>query len=122
MNGDKYNTENLTPNSERTPSERRANAQAAGIASGVARRVKGKMRVAMEAALGLRDLDGLTKLEKGVLASVDQWIKTGDHQLLNSIRDLIGEKPKDEVDVNVGAEETRSAYERAAAAIKDKGG
>lgn len=38
------NAENLIPNSERTPSERRANASKAGKASGKARRAKRTMR------------------------------------------------------------------------------
>ena len=44
------NTENLVPNSARTPSERRENARRAGIASGVARRAKKTMGALLELA------------------------------------------------------------------------
>lgn len=43
--------DNLIPNSERTPEERRANARKAGVASGKARRKKANLRKAFETIL-----------------------------------------------------------------------
>ena len=45
------NEKNLIPNEKRTPSERRKNAQKAGVASGEARRRKKTMKMALELAL-----------------------------------------------------------------------
>ena len=51
MGGDVANEQNLIPNSERTPSERRENASKAGKASGASRRRKRDARKIMEAVL-----------------------------------------------------------------------
>lgn len=47
------NEQNLVPNEQRTPSERRENAQKAGIASGAARRRKRRLKDAAEYYLSL---------------------------------------------------------------------
>ncbi len=52
------NAENLIPNSERTPSERRANASKAGKASGKARRAKRTMREVANLVLDMSVSDG----------------------------------------------------------------
>ena len=59
------NDENLVPNSERTPTERRELAKKAGIASGEARRAK---KTAREIARAI--LDEITTSKEGVEATV----------------------------------------------------
>lgn len=62
------NEENLIPNSERTPSERRELARRAGIASGEARRQKRTMReIAREVLHTMVKRNDGTEIEKAVL-------------------------------------------------------
>ena len=67
------NTQNLIPNSERTPDERRRNAKKAGIASGEKRRHQRDLREAVKALQGIvlpvkGEGDGLTYAEAIVRA------------------------------------------------------
>jgi len=71
-----------------------------GIRSGEVKAEKKTMRQTMETALQTKNTEGLTLMQAGVEATIRRWIKTGDAQALNAIRDLIGEKPKDEVQLN----------------------
>ena len=87
------NEQNLIPNSQRTPSERRENARKAGIASGEARRARKTLKETL-----------LMMLEEGdtqnniTLALLDKALK-GDTKAYEVIRDTIGEKPVDKLDV-----------------------
>ena len=87
------NEQNLIPNSKRTPSERRENARKAGIASGEARRARKTLKETL-----------LMMLEEGdtqnniTLALLDKALK-GDTKAYEVIRDTIGEKPVDKLDV-----------------------
>lgn len=73
------NEENLIPNKERTPSERRENARKAGIASGKARRRKRSMKEAADLFLSLPVSDK-RKFNKAVRRYVD--VEDIDNQML----------------------------------------
>ena len=73
------NEENLIPNEERTPSERRENARKAGIASGKARRRKRSMKEAADLFLSLPVSDK-RKFNKAVRRYVD--VEDIDNQIL----------------------------------------
>lgn len=73
------NEENLIPNEERTPSERRENARKGGIASGKARRRKRSMKEAADLFLSLPVSDK-RKFNKAVRRYVD--VEDIDNQML----------------------------------------
>lgn len=105
------NIQNLIPNSERTPSERRANAKKAGIASGEARRQKKTLKEQMELLLSLPVKDESTKgfIESlgidpesidnatAIILSMYQEALKGNTKAFELIRDTIGEKPTDKL-------------------------
>jgi len=84
------NINNLVPNEERTPEERRANARKAGQASGVARRKKADLRKAAQQILdgkfadkSGRELTGYEIIIKGMVANLSNpqgrnWAKAMD--------------------------------------------
>ncbi len=103
--------ENLVPNSARTPSERRANATKAGIASGKARRqkktvaeylrkwadgeVSEKNKKALE-ALGLSEEATNRTL---LVVPLIQKASKGDTKALQMVLDLLGEDKKKELEI-----------------------
>ena len=99
------NPQNLIPNSQRTPEERRENARKAGIASGIARREKKTLREMMEVFGNLESpTEGMTNDELMILA---QYRKAQDRKAMGSteaakfIRDTKGEAPnKNEISFN----------------------
>lgn len=105
------NIQNLIPNSERTPSERRANARKAGIASGEARRQKKTLKEQMELLLSLPVKDEQTKAfieslgidsdiinnSMAITLSMYQEALKGNTKAFELIRDTIGEKPTDKL-------------------------
>lgn len=122
------NDENLIPFQDRTPSEHREIAVAGGIASGESRRKRKAMREQAELLLSLpfqdikvRDADGNVKsllkeferlsglkgeeIDNQMAAVIAMWqtaLKGGQNsvQAFNSIRDLIGEKPKEVIEIH----------------------
>ena len=100
---------NLIPQSERTKEEQREIARKGGIASGKARRRKKLIKEQLELLLSLplKDENAKKKLKQlGINADnidnqmamiISIWNKAlkGDVQAFNSIRDTVGEKPKD---------------------------
>lgn len=95
------NSENLKSNSERTPRERKKLASKAGKASGEARKKKAQLREALQQAL-----NGKYSVDNNVLNGFDaiafSMIKEaigGNVQAFKEIRDTIGEKPKDTVEL-----------------------
>lgn len=104
---------NLIPQSERTKEEQREIATKGGIASGEARRKKKLIKEQLELLLSLplKDENAKRKLEQiGIDADnldnqmamiISMWNKAikGDVQAFNSIRDSVGEKPKEEIQV-----------------------
>lgn len=98
------NEQNLIPNSERTPSERRENARKAGIASGKARREKADLRRQLQVFLeseAIKDKDGepLTGAELMVKVAVKEMSK-GNPKFWELIRDTAGFKPIDKIQVS----------------------
>lgn len=96
----KGNPQNLTPNSERTPEERRRNAQKAGIASGKKRKARKEFKEALKTALTVVMEDNKTVQEIGIEALLDKFMK-GDPKVFELVRDTIGEKPTDKQEVKV---------------------
>lgn len=88
------NSENLKPNSERTPEERRKLARKAGLKSGEVRRARKTFKELFEIALSVKDDSGLTEQEKIVLRAIEVAKATGNYK---DIEATMGEKPKDTV-------------------------
>ena len=114
------NEQNLIPNSERTPTERRENARKAGIASGKARREKkDRKQIASE----LLDLTvsgaGIDKIKKffnlkGVeltaydtmfLSCMMKAMQKGDANAMEKLLKISGEQFAEVLDVSVGKSE-----------------
>ena len=95
------NEQNLVSNSERTPSERKKLASKAGKRSGEVRKQKKRIQEALNKALaGKFEIDD--KSVDGYAALAIRLIKKaldGDVQAFKEIRDTIGEKPKDTVEI-----------------------
>lgn len=108
------NKENLIPNEQRTPSERRANASKAGKASGVSRRRKKAMRQAASMLLNtpvptetqtkfmatVKELlsifgyrEGDATYQDALLAGIMLEAMKGDVRAAEFIRDTAGESP-----------------------------
>ena len=113
------NEQNLIPNSERTPTERRNNARKAGIASGKARREK---RDRKQRAAELFDLtmqgagvekikkffninEDLTAYETMVLSCFMKAMQKGDANALEKLLKISGEQFAEVLDVTVGKSE-----------------
>ena len=114
------NEQNLIPNSERTPTERRENARKAGIASGKARREK---RDRKQMASDLLDLTmqgaGVDKIKKffgmkdtelnayqvTVLSCLMKAMQKGDANALEKLLKIAGEQFTELLDVLVGKSE-----------------
>ena len=115
------NIDNLIKNEDLTPEERRESARRAGIASGEARRRKKTMRETLETVLAMQvgdgkstDIEAITKFaqlkgknitvqEAMIIAQTQKALK-GDLAALQFIRDTMGQKPTD--NMNLVAEMT----------------
>ena len=103
------NEQNLIPNSERTPKQRRENAKKAGIASGEARRKKRDLKLAMQALLEAdikdkRTGEVMSGAEAIALAQYRKAMK-GDAKAFELVRDTSGQKPVEKVEqVNIDGE------------------
>ena len=89
------NEQNLKPNSERTPSERKKLASKAGKASGKARREKRTMKQLLEIALSLMvtNKKGETASRKEVIAiQLVNRAASGDLKAIDLLTKLIGEQ------------------------------
>lgn len=128
----KGNIDNLVPNEQRTPEERRANARKAGQASGKARRQKKTARELAEMLDALavtgKDKEELDRLGVPDNEQTQQTVRMvalhkkamqGDVAAIKLWLEITGEAPTTTVNVEVG-DSTRQAYERAATAIKAK--
>ncbi len=97
------NSENLVPNSERSPSKVKENARKGGIASGKARREKKMIQEALQKALKGKYVVGeegklLGGYEALAVAMIQQAVG-GNVQAFKEIRDTIGEKPTDTLEI-----------------------
>lgn len=95
------NEQNLVQNTKRTPNERRKSAQKAGRASGVSRRKNKSIRDALKALLsGKVEYEGEQMGGNDAIAlSVFNKALKGDVQAFKEIRDTVGEKPKDTIEL-----------------------
>ena len=97
------NIDNLVPNEDRTPEERRENARKAGIASGVARRKKRDLR---EACLAILETEITTKTgdkmtgSEAMVAKLFQQAMKGNIKAFIALRDTAGQKPVDKLVVS----------------------
>lgn len=108
----RYNMQNLVPNSERTPEERRRNASKAGKASAEARRGKKNLQqllntmlsspatpemVAMAQSLGIDAKDADTLYDALNVAIIKRAL-SGDGYAYQLIRDSAGDRPTEKVE------------------------
>ena len=87
------NEQNLIPNSKRSPSEVRKNGSKGGIKSGEVRRKRKTLRE--ELLLLLETGNNQNKMS---LAMIEKAMK-GDTKAFEVIRDTIGEKPREQLDI-----------------------
>lgn len=108
------NEQNLIPNSERTPNELRQQTQKGGIASGEARRRKRDIRLALEALLekDISDKNGnvMTTTEAIALKQIEKALK-GDTKAFEVVRDTVGQKPTDKIDLTVNDDSAKEMDE-----------
>lgn len=105
------NPENLVPNDQRTPTERRENARKAGKASGESRRRRKAMREAFDELLSREFTDKEGNTTDGVTALVTrvyQKALKGDMRAVQFIRDTVGEMPVQHVEVDTISPEVRA--------------
>lgn len=116
----KGNINNLIPNSDRSPEEVRENGRKGGINSGETRRKKKLMKDQIELLLSLplKDKNAKDRLKKlgidgdnldnQMVIIISMWQKAlkGDVKAFNTLRDTVGEKPKEVIEVSKGIEET----------------
>ncbi len=89
------NEKNLKPQNKRTKSEQREIARKGGIASGEARRKRKTLREELLALLETNDYN-----ERISLAMIKEAL-LGNTKAFNTIRDTIGERPSENINVNV---------------------
>lgn len=109
------NPENLIPNEQRTPTERRENARKAGKASGESRRRRKAMREAFDELLSREFTDKEGNTTDGVTALVTrvyQKALKGDMRAVQFIRDTVGEMPVQRVEVDTIDPQARERVER----------
>lgn len=94
------NEQNLVPNDKRTPSERRENAKKAGKASGKARKERKMLKDELLLLLEKEDTQ-----EKICLALVKQ-AQRGNIKAFEVMRDTIGERPIESVEITKNVSET----------------
>ena len=90
--------EHLVKNSDLTPEERQKRASKAGKASVKARQERKTIKERLLLALELKDSRGMTKAEQMALSMIEEAIG-GDVRAFVAIRDTVGEKPKDEIEI-----------------------
>lgn len=99
------NSQNLVPNSERTPEQRKTNATKAGRASGAARRRKKDLRMALEILLDKKypqyDKNGnlLRKVSgtEAITAKLFEQAMKGNIKAFETIRATVGQDPVQKV-------------------------
>ena len=116
------NEQNLIPNDERTPSERRENARKAGIASGEARRARKTLRAELETLLSMPTVDKETgekkdtTVQSAITAALVKQALRGNIRAFEIIRDTIGEKPAEHVTLDEISQDTIDLVEKMVAA------
>lgn len=92
------NDKNLRPQNVRTKTEQREIARIGGIASGEARRKKKTIRETLEMMLSGKMPDGATRQDAIVVALMEKAL-SGDVRAFEAIRDSIGEKPSEKMNI-----------------------
>ena len=82
----------------RSAEEAREKGKKGGIASGKSRRKKKTIRETLEMMLSGKMPDGMTRQDAIVVALIEKAL-SGDVRAFEAIRDSIGEKPSDKVDL-----------------------
>ena len=103
----KPGTDNVIPGSKRTHEENVANGRKGGIKSGEVKREKKLFKEAIEKKLG----DTLENIIDAMITKAS----CGDVQATTFLRDTIGEKPTDKVEMNANV-----SYEEAIKKVADK--
>lgn len=97
------NEQNLKPNTERTPSERKALAAKAGKASGEARRAKKTLReyalALLDAETTLKDGSKKSNREMILLAQFKKAVQDGDLNSAKWLGELVGETPAKQLEL-----------------------
>lgn len=93
------NMDNLIPNEQRTPDERRENARKAGVASGEARRAKRTMREVLEILLETKAPDSDKTNIEVMMAKAVLKAMGGDLKAMEFVRDTSGQKPDTQITV-----------------------
>lgn len=107
----KYNTQNLIPLDQRSKSEVRELGKKGGIASGKSRALRKTLRESLEIKLDEPSkTKGKTTQDK-LIDAIIRKASCGDTKAFEIIRDTIGQKPTDKVEI--------STYEDALKKIKD---
>ena len=105
------NEQNLRPSEYQLSQEE---AKRGGIASGEARRRKRDIRLALEALLekDISDKNGnvMTTTEAIALKQIEKALK-GDTKAFEVVRDTVGQKPTEKLDVTVNDDSTREMDE-----------
>lgn len=95
------NEKNLIPANKRSKSEARENSRKGGIASGKARREKKTLKELLDIALALPSGEGSKTNAESIVASMINAAMAGDVKAFVAIRDSIGEKPVNKVEVGM---------------------
>ena len=97
------NEKNLKPFSELTEKEQREIRRKGAFASAKKRREKKTFKELLKIALEMRTKNGNTNAEE-IVASLILKAQSGDVKAFEAVRDTIGEKPKDNVDLTTREE------------------
>ena len=109
------NEQNLIPMTERTPEERREIARKGAEATNKLRREKKTLKMELEALLEIMDEKGDSVQKKMSFALIKKAIK-GDVRAFETIRDTIGQKPKE--NLNIDFDKNREQAQELLANIK----
>lgn len=113
------NEQNLIPNSERTPKQRRENARKAGKASAQARKRKKDLREALEMLLekDFKDKNGnVLSGTEVITAKLFEKASKGDVRAFETIRSTVGQDPVQKVMI---AEVDQSVIDEVESAVLD---
>lgn len=110
----KYNTQNLIPNSARTPSELREITSKGGIKSGEARRRRKTLREELLAMLESGDI------QKNLCVALIDKALDGDTKAFEIIRNSIGEKPVEKIDFMSVNVDLQKSYDEVNALMEEQ--
>ena len=103
------NEQNLVPQSKRTKKEQREIARKGGIASGIARQKRKTLKE--ELLLLLEDENVQKEISTALIKRATSWDTMGN-KAFEVIRDTIGEKPAEKIEVSKNTDETVQEIEK----------